>query len=149
MNDQIKKEDEIYCPECGKPIKRNAVICINCGVQVKELKNIDGSSNIENHKNIGTKEISSNLAYVKNKMTAVIMVVFLGFFGWLYIYKCSASKFWIALSIVCFLLILYGITGGSTIINGLQFFVGFGTWLWAVIDTGTKPDIFFTNYPNG
>ncbi len=33
-----KKEDEIYCPECGKPIKRNAVICISCGIQLKEIK---------------------------------------------------------------------------------------------------------------
>ncbi len=32
-----KKEDEIYCVECGKPIKRRAVICPHCGVQVKEL----------------------------------------------------------------------------------------------------------------
>ncbi|GAH35439.1 unnamed protein product [marine sediment metagenome] len=33
-----KKEDEIFCKECGKPIKRNTVICPFCGVQVKELK---------------------------------------------------------------------------------------------------------------
>lgn len=28
---------EIYCPGCGRPIKREAVICPNCGVQVREL----------------------------------------------------------------------------------------------------------------
>lgn len=41
MNEEptSKKEDEIYCPECGKPIKRNAVVCVYCGVQVGELKN--------------------------------------------------------------------------------------------------------------
>lgn len=33
-----KKEYEIYCPECGKAIKRNAVVCPYCGVQIKELK---------------------------------------------------------------------------------------------------------------
>ena len=33
-----KQEDEIFCPECGKPIKKNAVICPYCGIQVKELK---------------------------------------------------------------------------------------------------------------
>ena len=32
-----KKEDEFYCPECGKLIKKNAVICVRCGVQVKDL----------------------------------------------------------------------------------------------------------------
>ena len=30
--------DEIYCPSCGKPIKKEAVVCPYCGVQVKELK---------------------------------------------------------------------------------------------------------------
>jgi len=27
----------MYCPECGKVIKRQAVICPYCGVQVKKL----------------------------------------------------------------------------------------------------------------
>lgn len=35
---QGKKPDEIYCPSCGKPIKKDVVVCPNCGVQVKELK---------------------------------------------------------------------------------------------------------------
>ncbi len=30
--------NEIYCPGCGRPIKREAVICPHCGVQVRELK---------------------------------------------------------------------------------------------------------------
>ena len=41
MNEQKiseKKPDEIYCPGCGKPIKKDAVVCPHCGVQVKELK---------------------------------------------------------------------------------------------------------------
>jgi len=37
-NIQTKKPDEIYCPGCGKPIKKDAVVCPHCGVQVKELK---------------------------------------------------------------------------------------------------------------
>jgi len=35
---QEKKPDEIYCPSCAKPIKKEAVVCPYCGVQVKELK---------------------------------------------------------------------------------------------------------------
>jgi len=41
MNDesvQIKKPDEIYCPNCATPIKKDAVMCPYCGVMVKELK---------------------------------------------------------------------------------------------------------------
>jgi len=30
--------NEIYCPGCGRPVKREAVICPHCGVQVRELK---------------------------------------------------------------------------------------------------------------
>lgn len=35
---QKRKSDEIYCPECAKPIKKDAVVCPNCGAQIKELK---------------------------------------------------------------------------------------------------------------
>jgi len=37
MNKPLKQADEIFCPECGKPIKRNAVLCQNCGTKLKEL----------------------------------------------------------------------------------------------------------------
>jgi len=46
MDEPLKQEDEIFCPECGKAIKRNAVICVNCGIQVKPL-----SEKIENTAN--------------------------------------------------------------------------------------------------
>ena len=35
---QPKKENEIYCPHCAKPIIKDAVECPHCGVQIKELK---------------------------------------------------------------------------------------------------------------
>ena len=35
---QTKKPDEVYCPNCAKPINKEAVVCPNCGVQVKEVK---------------------------------------------------------------------------------------------------------------
>jgi DNA-directed RNA polymerase subunit RPC12/RpoP len=30
-----KQTDEVFCPECGKPIKKKAVICPYCGIKVK------------------------------------------------------------------------------------------------------------------
>ena len=36
-----KKEDEIFCPECGKVVKRNAIICPFCRVQIKQKENIE------------------------------------------------------------------------------------------------------------
>ena len=35
---QEKKSDEIYCPSCAKPIKKDAAVCPYCGVQIKEIK---------------------------------------------------------------------------------------------------------------
>ncbi|WP_421136328.1 hypothetical protein QIA36_06180 (plasmid) [Borreliella yangtzensis] len=33
-----KALDEIYCHSCGKPIKKEAEICISCGVKNKKVK---------------------------------------------------------------------------------------------------------------
>ncbi len=33
-----KAFDEIYCHSCGKPIKKEAEICIACGVKNKQVK---------------------------------------------------------------------------------------------------------------
>jgi len=38
MNNISKKEDEIYCPECGKPIKKDFTICPYCRTKLKEQK---------------------------------------------------------------------------------------------------------------
>lgn len=41
-----KKEDEIYCPECGQPVKRKAVLCMNCGVQINDLRIPSSQNNL-------------------------------------------------------------------------------------------------------
>ena len=35
---QPTKEDEIYCSNCTILVKRKVVACLNCRVQIKELK---------------------------------------------------------------------------------------------------------------
>jgi len=32
-----KQDNEMYCPECGKPIKRKAKFCSECGVHLKNI----------------------------------------------------------------------------------------------------------------
>lgn len=49
MND-IKKEDEIYCPECAEPIKKDFTICPYCRT---EIKNLNISPPIKADYNIG------------------------------------------------------------------------------------------------
>lgn len=54
MND-IKQEDEIYCPNCAKPIKKDFAICPYCRIEIN--KNNDVKSINENDKKIfGTSQ---------------------------------------------------------------------------------------------
>jgi hypothetical protein len=55
-----KKPDEIYCPSCGKPIKKDAVVCPNCGVQVGELKApVDNETTISVNEKYAASEANS------------------------------------------------------------------------------------------
>lgn len=36
-----KQEDEIYCPNCGKSIKKDYAICPYCRTEIKKLSNIE------------------------------------------------------------------------------------------------------------
>jgi len=76
---RLKQSDEMFCPSCGEAIKKEAVICVHCGVQIKK-----------------------STGEPKKKATAVLLAVFLSYWTWLYTYKRDAWKFWLnlALSIV-------------------------------------------------
>lgn len=64
-----KGADEIFCRSCGEVIKKEAVICVHCGVPVGG--DLVGAS-------------------PKEKRVAVLLAVFLGFWTWLYTYKTVA-----------------------------------------------------------
>ena len=144
-----KQEDEIFCPECGKPIKRNAVICEHCGVQIKELVS-------------QSKEVPA--VTHKSKTTAVVLAVFFSYWSWLYTYRRSRIKFWIVLSIamiwyfVYFVIIIdtmsflteHSINYYLTNWGNWSFLASFyfiGVWLWAIVDNAIKPNSFYKNYP--
>jgi len=129
-----KKEDEIFCPECGKPIKKNAVICVHCGVQVKELAS-------------QSKELST--VTHKSKTTAVVLAGFFSFWSWLYTYKKNINKFLIAiLAILVFLLSVRLFKIEATNILTYLYFLLSGIWMWAIVDNVIKPNSFYENYPN-
>jgi len=68
-----KKEDEIYCPECGKVIKRKSVICLHCGVQINELE---------------VKKVIIG----KSKTVAIVLAILFSFFsGFIHIRKILIS----------------------------------------------------------
>ena len=71
MND--KKEDEIYCPECGKAIKKNFNVCPYCGVKIKNNEVPDQTTN-------KTEEVSKALSGIGCSIMKIILcLAFIGF----------------------------------------------------------------------
>ncbi len=80
--------DEMFCPSCGAIIKREAVICVKCGVAVHG----HGSG-----------------ARSKDKTVAVILAVLCGLWTWCYTYRKDAWKFWLNLALSVVTLGIWGI----------------------------------------
>jgi uncharacterized membrane protein len=76
----------------------------------------------------------------KDKTVAVLLAVFLAPWNWLYTYKRDAAKFWIGLSLMVLGVLLTLVFVGFLLIAGV--------WLWAIIDTATKPDPYYRQFPN-
>ncbi|MBM3703363.1 MAG: hypothetical protein FJW63_10365 [Actinobacteria bacterium] len=129
MNEK-KSYDEIFCPECGRPIKRNAVICVHCGIQVKPLQDTVVRNN----------EITVS---PKSRRVALWLVLFLGFFSWLYTMRKDWWKFLI--SSVIFIVLAFVIRRNET----AAFIIGAIVYLWPVIDVTVRKESFYENYPNG
>ena len=111
---QIKGLDEKFCSSCGKIIKNEAVICPYCGVQVKDL-------------NIST----SSIKYSKDKTVAILLSVFLGFWGWIYTWELDQWKFWVGL----------GVTIVTLGVAGIAF------QIWAIVDAASRTPDFYLNFP--
>ena len=79
-----KESDEIYCHSCGEPIKKEAEVCVHCGVRNSSAPIVQGPP--------------------KDKSIAVLLAVFLGFWTWLYTFEKDAWKFWtnLGLTVVTF-----------------------------------------------
>jgi hypothetical protein len=159
-----KNQDEIFCPECGRTIKRGTTICPHCGANIKDLftESITYQTPIYRMEGGITP---------KNKVVAILLAVFFGFWAWLYTYGKNAKKFWISMGVnaVIFIIILsyscsiisnamsynynqYSMDYTTGPIIGLSIFVNlisFGIWIWALVDNAAKPDSFYTKYPKG
>ena len=86
----VKGMDEIFCPSCGKIIKKQAVICVHCGVPVR-------------------RGATPGSPLPKDKTVAILLAVFLGFWTWLYTYQINAWKFWLNLGLTIITLGIWGI----------------------------------------
>lgn len=123
-----------YCVGCGKGLIASAAMCPVCGTPVR----------------------ASTTSNSKDKTVAVVLAVFLSGWTWLYTYRVNAAKFWVYIG-VSFFFTLIGIVAFAATIDsydpepafaaiGLVYVVSFGFWLWAVIDSTTKPRAYYENY---
>ena len=72
-----------FCKFCGSKIPEDAVMCTNCGRQVESLKS-EQPQVVINNTNTNTnvnKNITSNRGGSKNKWVALLLCIFLGYFG--------------------------------------------------------------------
>lgn len=89
---KTKHEDEMFCSSCGEIVKKQAVICVHCGVPIRSQ--------------------SISRPGSKNKVASVVLAVLFGFFAWLYTYEKDKSKFWINLGLTIITLGIWGVTVG-------------------------------------
>lgn len=136
MNDIAKSQDEIYCPECGRPVKRHAAFCIYCGAQLKEVK-----------ASIQREEANYN-SNKKSRAVAVVLAVFFGYWSWIYTYGKNGFKFWVAFAGVPAVIIT--IAHFLKSYGNLFVFIGFAAiWIWAIADNAVRSNSFYENYPKG
>jgi hypothetical protein len=81
----------------------------------------------------------------KNKSTAVLLAIFLGYVTWMYTYEKDAWKFWTAFAITLANIILSLITFGVWLFVAIP--AGIGIWIWGIVDVAAKPQQFYDLYP--
>ena len=88
-NDQ-QSQNLKFCKFCGEKIHMDAVICTKCGRQVEELKSTLQPNMVINNHNLSKNtnanvnanaNINSGMVRPKNKTIAILLCLFLGFFG--------------------------------------------------------------------
>lgn len=132
-----KQPDEIFCPECGKPVNRKTVICPKCGVQIKELS-------VEKQQNPP-----------KSKAAAVVLAIFFGYWAYLYTYARDRANFWGLLVVE----IIFGSILWVMLKNGnfdseprMMLFLIAPLILFCnilpIINIAIRPDNFYNAYPN-
>jgi uncharacterized membrane protein HdeD (DUF308 family) len=99
----------------------------------------------------------------KDKTVAILLAVFLSGWTWLYTYRHNAAKFWVYIAVsfisafvgVAVFFASIGVAGFGAFYSYLVpdlaslilvYLVGFGFWLWAIIDAATKARQWYEDY---
>lgn len=109
-----------FCKHCGQQIPNDAVLCTHCGRQVEELKGnneqpqiVINNANTNSNVNQNTNVNSFVGGKPKNKWVALVLCIFLGFFGGHKFYEGKVGMG-----------ILYFFTGGLFLIGVIIDFIG-------------------------
>jgi len=114
---QAPGADEMRCPSCDAIVKKEAEICVNCGVGIR-------------------RRAASER---KDKTASILLAVFLAFWTWLYTYKKDGWKFWLGLALT--------LTIFNPIWTWIIFCTpNMAIWVWAIVDAATKPREWYENY---
>ena len=77
-----------FCKECGQKIAKKAVMCPHCGCQVENLEGANSAAtpnivinNSNANQNVNQMNVGMLGIRAKNKWVALILCLFLGFFG--------------------------------------------------------------------
>jgi hypothetical protein len=122
----------MYCSSCGRVIKREAALCVGCGVPTRR-----GSTT-------GAYRSGSGTGEGKNKVVAILLAVFFGQWTWVYTYREDGTKFWIAMAVNLACLVLTIFTLGLFLFFWIPILLGL--WLWPLIETITRKDEWFEGY---
>ena len=66
----------------------------------------------------------------KNRKTAIWLAILFGPLVWIYTYKYNEWKLWLNIVLILATLGIWAVIA----------------WIWAIIDTATKPDTYYKNY---
>ena len=85
-SENVTQQNTKFCKHCGAKIPSAAVVCTHCGCQVEEVKHAEQPSIVINNANTNTNMNTNVNAGViglraKNKWTAFLLCLFLGYFG--------------------------------------------------------------------
>lgn len=124
--------DEMYCSSCGNVMKKEAVMCVSCGVPSRRAQ---------------VPAYGTGLAgrgEGKNKVLSILLAIFLGNWTWLYTYREDGTKFWITLAV----LVVGSILSVATLGIGLLIYIpaSLAIWIWAIVDAVSRSDEWYANY---
>ena len=85
-NENVAQQNTKFCKHCGAKIPAAAVVCTHCGCQVEEVKHTEQPNIVINNTNTNTNANTNVNAAMfgvkpKNKWTAFLLCLFLGYFG--------------------------------------------------------------------